>query len=426
MAFIDKFVDKDKLSKSVLPDPRKIYREVLRQASGSGKTRNVAYDIFYQIIAFRGVVDGVGTSTLVANTALAIAQFGLTVCVIDTSMLAPVQDVLLKTSEAVLEESESAEHLDWFDMPYTRKSVLHVSSINRNVSVLSFKGKKHTVVDILSTSDSGNLVDMAFAELHNKFDLILIDTCSELTEVNTTCLQQAQQVIQVWNDSPTVLANMENFITNMVTLSCPLDKMRNVIYSRITKDVIGNMDSLLNQYKLRKIATLYNSEAVALVIVTGKPLWQKESIDEDIIAYTNGIIDISAKLLNIDDAGTPGGTISSNDIMDGKVEGTLHKDLKDYNEEFEANHPEVKIDRNPMGNPEFAEDSDMVDIGNGIDDSIDIDIDGFGGEETEQDIRDSSNVDYNMTMEEDIPEEEPEKPKKKGFGLGRKKDKKRR
>ena len=36
----------------------------------------------------------------------------------------------------------------------------------------------------------------------------------------------------------TVLANLENFISNSITISCPLDKMRSVVYSRIVKDAL--------------------------------------------------------------------------------------------------------------------------------------------------------------------------------------------
>ena len=94
MGFFDKFLDSEKTAKVTIKDPKKVFEEVLRQASGSSYTRDIKYNIYYQIIAFYGVVDGIGTSTLVANTALAIAETGLTVCVIDTSMLAPSQDVL--------------------------------------------------------------------------------------------------------------------------------------------------------------------------------------------------------------------------------------------------------------------------------------------------------------------------------------------
>jgi len=409
MSFIDKFVDKEKVSKATIANPREVFFNILKHTSGSAMTRNLRYNIFYQVIAFRGVVEGVGTSTLVANTALAIAELGLTVCVIDTSILAPVQDVLLKTPEAVLEEKPDSEHLDWFDMPYTKKSPLHVSSLNHNVSVLSFKGKHHTVVDLLSTNDSPTLVDIALTELHNKFDIILIDTCHELSEVNTACLQQSQQIIQVWNDSPTVLATLESFITNSITISCPLDKMRNVIMSKMVKDVMGSPDELLKQYRLNKIATSYLSEEIGMLLVTGKQLWQSPSSNQMVIDYTNAIVDIVCYILNIRDEKDTGGAVTSNDIMEGKVEGTLHKKIKDDNEEFEKAHPEVVIDRDPMRDLRKSADLD----GDGVVD----------GPELEQSITGtvavSDDTDYNATLEEDI---EPKSEKKKGL-FGRKKKK---
>ena len=102
MGFFDKFLDTEKTSKATLVSPRKAFEDILKQASGSAYTRSIKYNIYYQIIAFYGVMDGVGTSTLVANTALALAETGLTICVIDTSILSPVQDVLLNTNEATI------------------------------------------------------------------------------------------------------------------------------------------------------------------------------------------------------------------------------------------------------------------------------------------------------------------------------------
>lgn len=395
MSLLDKFIDKEKAAKATIKDPRELFNNILRQTSGSAFTRELKYNIFYTTIAFRGIVDGVGTSTLVANTALALAKLGLTVCVIDTSVLAPVQDVLLKTNESVDTEDDGQEHLDWFDMPYTRKSVLHISGLNKNISVLSFKGKKHGVIDMLSTNDSATLVDIALTELHNKFDLILIDCCHELTDVNTACIQQAQQVIQVWNDTPVVMASLENFITNSIVLSCPLDKMRNVVYSRIVKDAIGNMDSVLAQYRFKCIARNYFSKELAMLIVTGKTLWQAESTDEDVIAYTESIIAITCHILNIrdDDEEETRGAVTSNDIMEGKVEGTLHKALKDANEEFEKEHPEVTIQR-----PSSINDLDMVDQnGDGVIDDREL------TESIEGRVNVSDDDAYSGTMEEDTP-----------------------
>lgn len=333
MAFLDKFINKEKTSQMSITSPKEVLNEILRQASGSTAVRDLKYDIFYQIFAFKGVVEGIGTSTLVANVAQAIAQTGLTVLVIDTSMLSPVQDILLNTSVNSEVDNTTDERLDWFDMPYTKKSVLHISKLNGNISVLSFKGKKHTVIDMLSTTDSISLVDIALTQLHNKFDIILIDMTHELTSVATACLQQAQQVIQVWNDSPTALGNLEGFITNSVTLSCPLDKMRHVVFSKMSKDIIGNLDEVIKQYRLKSIAKNYVSEEVALQLVAGKSLWTLPSSDNMIKVYNDCVADIVCHILNIRSDDEPKGTITSNDITDGKVDGTLTKKMREEAEE---------------------------------------------------------------------------------------------
>lgn len=342
MGLLNKFLDKDKTSKVTIVDPKETFKNLLKQTSGANYVRELEFDIFYQVYAFKGVVDGVGCSTIVANTALAIANLGLTVCVIDTSILQPVQDVLLRTN---YESVDKEKRLDWFDMPYTKLSPLHVSSLNRDISVLSFYGKNRGIIDILSTNDNSSLVDMAFTELHNKFDIILIDCCHELTSINTACLQQSQQVIQVWNDTPSIINNVDNFITNCVTLSCPLDKMRFVVYSKINPDAMGSLDGMLQQYRLKKLTTINLSLAVSLVLVTGNPLWQYASSDKDILGFTDSIIDIACHICNITrESDLQRGTITSTDIMEGKVDGTLTKKLLERQEELPF------IDRNPLSN----------------------------------------------------------------------------
>ena len=152
-------------------------------------------------------------------------------------------------------------------------------------------------------------------------------------------MQQAQHVIQVWSDSTGIVNNIDNFINNCATLSCPLDKMRNVVYSQIMDDIIGNLDDMLAQYRLTKLAENTFSKDIRRVSVLGKTLYQYTSNEPDIIEYTECIIKIACHILNIhdEDEDLPKGTITSQDIMDGKVEGTYHKELKDYNEKLAKN-----------------------------------------------------------------------------------------
>lgn len=300
MSILDKvfgsFMDKDKAKSLSLKDPREVFAEVLKQASGTTYTRKLNFNIYYQVIAFYGIAGGIGTSSLVANTALAIAKLGLTVCVIDTSILHPSQDVLLKTEKAVMEDS-SKKYNDWFSMPFERTSPMYVSKLNGNISILSFKNKNRGVVDMLSTRDSELLVDIALSIVHNKFDIVLIDCCHELTAVNTACLQRAQKVIQVWNDAPVALSNLESHISTAVTLSCSLDKMRSIVVNRACREIIGGIDELVKQYRCEVIAKNYLSEELYLLSLSGKPLYQAESNSQSVSDYTECIIDIAFNIL---------------------------------------------------------------------------------------------------------------------------------
>ena len=326
MGILDKFVDEDKTSKMTVRDPKKVFEDILKQVSGASLTRQSKFKIFYQIIAFKGVCDGVGTSTLVANTALALADLGLNICVVDTSILSPSQDVLLK-SNYVGTDLDMDKRLDWFDMPYTKRSPLHSSTLNNKISILSFYGKQRGITDILSTMDNDTLVQIAITELHNKFDLILIDCCQEMTCVNTTALQMSQRVIQVWNDTPSVIENIDNFITNQVVLSCPLDKMRFVICSKTNPEVIGNLNSLIDQYRLTKVTTTVESRAIGRVLCMSKPLWQYPSSEEDIVAYTNSIIEIVEMILNM------GNEDTEYDTQNKVIDETTKENLNEYKEE---------------------------------------------------------------------------------------------
>ncbi len=415
MGLINRFIDTEKTSKVKMVSPKELYGNMLKAVSGHGAVRDVKFDIFYQIIAFKGVVEGVGCSTLVANTALAVAQLGLSVCVIDTSVLSPVQDILLKT-DYKNRVPDKDKRLDWFDLPFTKLSVLHESKLHRNISVLSFYGKDRGVVDMLSTNDTADLVELAYTQLHTKFDLILVDCCHEVTSVNTAALQQSQHVIQVWNDAPTVVHNIENFINNCACLSCPLDKMRTVVYSKIMDDVVGDLDAVLAQYRLNKLASCRFSKDVQRVAVIGGTLYQYASEDEDITNYTEFIIAIACHVCNIHDESEPHGTITSQDIMDGKVDGTYHKELKDYNEAYDKATERVKIARTlEEADSQLGVSSDKVEEATKSEEPT-------KSEESEVSEEESlSESDFAPDAEEEVHEEKSkEKPKKKKGLFGKK------
>lgn len=192
MGFFSKVESKTK--DITLVKPSEVYVKLLQQVSGSDMKRELRFDIFYRKFVFKGIKDGVGASLLCANTALALAQLNLSVLVIDTSIVSPTQDELLKT--------EKKSDKDWFDLPFTTASVLRTSRYNKNISVLAFR--KREILDMLGRNDNEYIVNMALDKFEKTFDIILIDCCSEPTNINATILQRAHKVFQVWNDNPIV------------------------------------------------------------------------------------------------------------------------------------------------------------------------------------------------------------------------------
>lgn len=356
------FDGKSKMSNVVIKTPRDIFIDLLKTSSGTAFTRDVKFDIFYQIIAFQGAVDGVGCSTIVANTALALARLGLNVCVIDTSFRAPCQDILLKTN---FRNVEKKDRVDWMDMYRSSKNVLNISKLDSKIGVLSFQDR--TVIDLLSSNDNTEMVTLALEQLHSKFDMILIDVSQEPSAVATACLQECHKLIQIWSDAPHVLDNVKPYVINNTILSVPMDKMRNVVTSKTVDDIPVDWDSIMKQYGFNHLAHVGLSLDIARIIATGEQPFNYPSKSEDVQEFNDCIADIVCNLLNIttdEEKDKPKGTISSNDIADGKVEGTLTKKLKERDEELpeiyttleeaddslygvkRVHAPEVEYDRN--------------------------------------------------------------------------------
>jgi hypothetical protein len=334
-ATVNRVVDNSKFKDVKLKSAGDVLVDIFKATSGSSVTKKSDYDIFYNVIAFKGVKAGVGVSTLVANTAVALAKYGLTVCVIDTSILNPSQDVLLKTNYKEVKE-------DWFDMPFTRNSVMNVSSITSRVTVLSFKNRN--ILDITSLNDNATLVDIAMEKIEGKFDIILMDICEETSAVGNACMLRAQQIYQVWSNAPQELAAIQGFVTNQLTCCIPLEKMRYVITSSAVDDINTDWTTLINKYKFTHLAHVGKSLDIARLCARNKIVYDYVMDSEDIDEFNDCINDICAKILGIklDKKGNVvpkhKGNITVSDVAEGNVDGTLTKKMKKKKveqEEFE-------------------------------------------------------------------------------------------
>lgn len=305
--------------------PKDLLEGVLKASSGSNLSRTIRYSVFYQIIAFRGIKDGLGCSTLVANVAYALAKLGVNVCVIDTSILNPCQNDLLNTN---YKDNPEKKQEDWFDMGFTKKSVLNQSKLDSHISVLAFKDR--TVIDLASTSDSDAYVQLAYSELLTKFDIILVDVCSEPTNICMAAMQQAHKVIQVWNNTPHIMRNVDSFVKNSAIMALPLEKMRYVVSSMTVDDLPLNWDETLGKYKFKHLAHVGMSLELAHILATGKMPYQFPSKHEDVEEFNKCVDDIVMHLVAT--AGSverKGGGYGIDEVKDGRTEGSVRRAYAD-------------------------------------------------------------------------------------------------
>lgn len=334
---------------------KEILIDALKSTSGVSAVQDNKFELFNRIIAFKGVNDGVGVSTLVANTALALEKLGLTVCVFDTSFLNPAQDILLHTD--IEDKIGVSDKCDWADMPYTRKNVVNLAK--PKLGVLSMT--ERNIVDMLSL-DAGDLVDLALSELEDKFDVILMDICNEPTSLANECLIRSHQLIQVWGNASHTLNNVETFITNCTTCSCPIDKMRNVVTNLVVDDVRTDWNSIMQKYNFNHLGIIPMSVDIARCNVTGTDLFNCPTMSDDIQVFNDVIYNILSSFIDISD-NVERGTVSGSSIIEGKVEGTLAKELAEVakdrpiiNEgldlEMFAHTDDVEMDFMPLENQE--------------------------------------------------------------------------
>lgn len=132
--------------------------------------------------------------------------------------------------------------------------------------------------------------------------------------------------------------------------------------------------------------------------------------------------------------------------MEGKVEGTYHKELKEFNDKFAEEHPEVKIDSNPLHHdgssvqyeveedsansydPTLRNDMDSI-MQEDLPDGIEVtkeekDAINYGGVMKEDDVTQEELADTNGSGVADILEDPVKAEKrKKVFGKKRKRNK---
>lgn len=291
---------RNKLDNVQIKSMGEILGDVLKATSGTKSTEggedfNI---IFNKIVGFRGVRDGLGTSLFVSNLALALANQGMKICVVDTSMLYPVQDTYLKTKIKQV-GAQQDEVRDWFDLQYDDKDVLNISSLNQGIVVLSFTERNLT--DLTSISDTLELGQGAIDKVSPQFDLVLVDIANEYTSVGLAAMQACDVIYQIWSNDRASLASLDSFISNMMTQAIPYSKMQQVILLSAIEGIMQSLTDVYKRYGFKEVARVGLSEVIARENAVGRLPVTTRTAHEDIEEYKMAIAAVAKLVLNVDD-----------------------------------------------------------------------------------------------------------------------------
>lgn len=309
-------------------DKDKIISGVLKTISGADTTRLSKFNIFNKIIGFKGVIDGVGCSTVVANIAVELAKRGVNVCVVDTAIMYPTQSLLLKANEFAKEEINDK---DWFSIGATDSTsgIIKNSKYSNSIGILGFN-QKHTIVDFCSTYDNEALVEVAFNIIERLYDVILVDLSNECSNISTVSAIKCHTIYQVWSDEYIAMSSIESFLQNMLISSIQSEKIRTVIINKNGDLPDDNLNELLKKYRFEKLADIPYSYEYAMKSRKGLLLHELATKDEQVNKMPDQIGRICDRILGLD---AENSTISGMDIVEGKVDGTVSKKMKDRADE---------------------------------------------------------------------------------------------
>lgn len=301
--------------------------QVLGMLSGNKGVKVSDQLLFDKVIGFRGIVPGVGTSTIVQNTAIALsAKTNYSICVWDTHFLYPTMHPLLGGGEL--------RGKDFLDFNGDLSEVIYKTQY-KNVHLLALENR--TLIDMLSSKDNEVIVDKLIGLLKAYFDVILIDLSYELTNLATHAAIKCNKVINVADQSFRCIYHLRKSLNLMATLAVPLAKANSVVLNKVLPDVLTNTRGVLQEAGLNVLGEIPFSVEIAKLGVAGKRVWNPRSPSKDIVQFSGvinsvveNIIDVTPLnkkyLKDVEDVDFSDNEKESSVENTGKGKGEVHKE----------------------------------------------------------------------------------------------------
>lgn len=272
-----------------------ILKKFLGVLSGGDTLKVSEQLLFDKVIGFRGIVPGVGTSTIVQNVAIALSEnTNCTVCVVDMNCLYPTQYPMLISGDAMISNASKPKK-DLFDFSGDVSEIVYTTSY-RNVYTTGFSNR--TVVDMLSAKDSEATFNQVIGALKSFFDIILIDLSYELTSMNTQAGVKCNKIINIADQSLKCVVNLKKSLNTSATLAIPFAKSNVVVLNKVAPDLVTDTVGLLQSVNLDVIGEIGFSLDILKAGVSGKRLYYKNRTNAGYVEFNEVIDEIVRLIIN--------------------------------------------------------------------------------------------------------------------------------
>lgn len=266
---------------------------ILGVLSGDVSVQSQEVLLFNKVIGFRGIVEGVGCSSIVAAVANAFSdRTKLRVCVIDTSVLYPSQYALLCDP---FNSDARAMLKDWFSQDVSINERI-IDTKLRGISLVGCFNRRMT--DAFSSADTMKLVEDTFALLKQLFDVILVDLSHEWSQVAMCSARQCNKIFTIVDPSARCVNNMMQSLNNLAICAVPFHKYCTAVINKYSINAVAGLNAVLGAAKLNVVAQIPFSEKLWELNTLCRTGWGHASTDYGVGKFNEVVDQIMCSIVN--------------------------------------------------------------------------------------------------------------------------------
>jgi pilus assembly protein CpaE len=234
----------------------------MRQATSSNNQRDVVKQREGKIVAVFSPKGGIGCTTIAVNLAVAMAESGSSTVLIDGSLQFGDVAVMLnlKSSTTIIDLVERMNELD-YDLV---GSV--VTSHSSGLKVLLAPSRPEMAELVTETH-----IKKLLPALRQMFEFVIIDTASNLNDVNLAMLDVADRIVLVTQQNLPSLKNVSRFYDLSEGLDYPSDKVMLVV-NHASNRLNISIEDIGKSLKRQVVSVIPEDEFAYTAADQGKPL----------------------------------------------------------------------------------------------------------------------------------------------------------